>query len=721
MAAKLLRFGLFELNTAARQLEKQGRRVRLQEQPLRILEMLLERPGELVTRQELRQRLWPSDVYVDFERGLNGAIKRLRLALGDSADNPRFVATVTKSGYRFIAPVHSVSAVAEDSIASAMHVPPNALGVAVATGPSLQPPTPAPLAQSAKSRLLRLLIAACLLIALALLSYLLRPLNPPLRVTRIVKLSNSGHAWSGENLMSDGARLYYSEAVLNKDYALRQILLNGNEDMAVTGLPSNFLIRDLSPDHTTFVGMRRSDIERSDPSPLWMVPVVGGQPRRIGSLLAKDVAWSPDGSLLAFGMEEQLFVARPDGTAERRLATVPGHLSCPRWSPDGARLRFNVADSTGQLTIWEVNRDGSDLHPLELNWPGGAMEGYGAWSSDGRYYVFTSQREGISNLWFLDDKSDWLHQRRLEPAQLTAGPIHYYRPLPSADGTQIFAVGLQFGGELLRYDAARRNFTPFLGGRSADHLNFTRDGQWMAYVGYPDGSLWRARSDGSQVLQLTFPPLRVTNPQWSPDGKRILFVLRRSGEMPKLYTISSDGGNLEPLLAESHAQTSASWAPDGEFVFYGRDPYDEQQDIALYRIEVKSGRVEKIPGSDGLYAPLCSPDGRWLITQTIASERVLVLFDLKTGKRTNLSKRKGDYPFWSHDSQYVYFNTLMNGPTGIFRLHVADGKETKVTDVEFPTTGVFGRWSGLAPDGSILVLRDHQQSDVYALTVKRGN
>src|SRR5215472_9331701 len=140
MAAKLLRFGLFELNTAARQLNKQGRRVRLQEQPLRILEMLLERPGELVTRQELRQRLWPSDVYVDFERGLNGAIKRLRLALGDSADNPRFIATVTKSGYRFIAPVQEVSAAAEDSIAEVAHVSPNASGMAAGTRPSLQPP-----------------------------------------------------------------------------------------------------------------------------------------------------------------------------------------------------------------------------------------------------------------------------------------------------------------------------------------------------------------------------------------------------------------------------------------------------------------------------------------------------------------------------------------------------------------------------------------------------
>src|SRR5690348_685976 len=105
MSDGFIRFGLFELDRDARLLSKQGRRVRLQEQPLRVLEFLLEHPGRLVTREELQQRLWPHDVYVDFEMGLNAAVKRLRVALGDSGDNPRFIETVPKSGYRFLAPV----------------------------------------------------------------------------------------------------------------------------------------------------------------------------------------------------------------------------------------------------------------------------------------------------------------------------------------------------------------------------------------------------------------------------------------------------------------------------------------------------------------------------------------------------------------------------------------------------------------------------------------
>src|SRR5260370_7540168 len=104
MAARL-RFGLFELDRRARKLHKDGQRVRLQDQPFRVLEILLEKPGTLVTRQELRRRLWPTDINVEFEVGLNAAIKRLRLALGDSASHPRFIETVPKRGYCFIASV----------------------------------------------------------------------------------------------------------------------------------------------------------------------------------------------------------------------------------------------------------------------------------------------------------------------------------------------------------------------------------------------------------------------------------------------------------------------------------------------------------------------------------------------------------------------------------------------------------------------------------------
>jgi Tol biopolymer transport system component/DNA-binding winged helix-turn-helix (wHTH) protein len=718
MPARLIRFGLFELNIGARQLHKQGRRLRLQEQPLRVLEVLLERPGELVTREELKRRLWSSDIHVDFETGLNGAIKRLRLALGDSADNPRFIETVPKCGYRFLAPLVIEPAEAERTGQQVESDLPEMPEVAPANRAvnGVVSATAQPASRPGRPAAHNWIIAASVAAALVTAVYLFRPLAAQPHVTRIVRLSSGGHAWPQESLMSDGARLYYTEFDVRAGFQLRQILLNGNEDTPVTGLPSRALIRGMSSDHTSFLGRFREAAESGGPSPYWVVPVVGGLPRRLGNFLANDVAWSHDGTALAYARETQLFVASPDGTGEHVLATLPGWVLYPRWSPDGRRLRCTVLDSKGQLTIWEIAADGGGVQQLEFNWPGSPMEGFGDWTADGRYFVFVSKRDGISNLWVVPDNPNWLHHAGSEPVQLTAGPMSYYRPLPSRDRAQIFALGTQPIGELLRYDETRKEFAPFLGGRSADQLDFTRDGRWVAYVAYPEGTLWRARSDGSRQLQLTFSPQRASMPRWSPDGKRIVFVARQSGELPKLYTISPDGGNPEPLVSESHAQTAPCWSPTGDSIFYGRDPDGENQDIALYQFDLRSRRSEKIRGSDGLYAPLWSPDGHSLAAQT-AGDRSLVLFDRKTGKYAQLLKHKAVFPAWSLDSQYLYFNTIMTGKPALFRVHVPDGKEEKITDVYFQATGIYGAWSGLAPDGSSLVLRDRERADVYALTL----
>src|SRR5262245_5784927 len=104
-----LRFSVFEVDLRSGELRKRGARVPLQQQPFRILIRLIERPGEVVTREALREELWPAETYVDFEQGINAAVKRLREALGDSAETPRFIETLPKRGYRFIASVHSPS------------------------------------------------------------------------------------------------------------------------------------------------------------------------------------------------------------------------------------------------------------------------------------------------------------------------------------------------------------------------------------------------------------------------------------------------------------------------------------------------------------------------------------------------------------------------------------------------------------------------------------
>jgi Tol biopolymer transport system component len=302
--------------------------------------------------------------------------------------------------------------------------------------------------------------------------------------------------------------------------------------------------------------------------------------------------------------------------------------------------------------------------------------------------------------------------------QLTVGPIDYYRPLPSRDGRTIFAVGTLSSGTLVRYDAGRRDFVPFLDGKSFDHLDFSRDGKWLTYVAYPEATLWRARSDGSQALQLTFPPLRVGLPRWSPDGRRIVFHAKRSREWTKIYTISPEGGSPEPLVSDAHSQAIPIWSATGDAVLFSRDKDAEPvSEMVIFRRNLVGRVTEKIPSSDGLFGPSLSPDGRYL-AGIDALSRLLFVIDLKTGQRTQVSEHTADYPCWSADSRYHYYNTLIREEGRyLLRVRVPGGKEEEITSVSFFATGVYGFWSGLAPDGSPILLRDQSQTNVYALAL----
>jgi Tol biopolymer transport system component/DNA-binding winged helix-turn-helix (wHTH) protein len=692
-----LRFDVYEVDARAGELLKHGYRVPLEDRPFRALQILLEHAPEVVTREELQKQLWSADVFVDFDHGLNKAIGKVRRALNDSADKPHFVETVGRRGYRFIAPLTSGDGRETEIV------------VETPSNPAAETPS------RGGRRVLGL--AGAGLAGVLLLAFLLRPAMPKPAVVRIAQLTRSGEAWPMEPMVTDGPRLYYQGLSQGSppsgsaaNWRVKQVLLNGNEETMVPGTSDqvhSFRIRGLSSDDTEFLALSRTGDEQ------WMaatLPVVGGTPRHLGGLVADDVAWSHDGSTLAYTRGHQLFLAHPDGTGSRLLANVPGDIWYLRWSPDDRRLGFTVM--TEQQTLWEVGADGRGLHERLFNWPGKATECCGAWTPDGRYYVFRSRREGASNLWAVEEKHVWWRRGSGDPVQLTFGPMNYYQPLPSRSGKTLFAIGILPSGELVRYDARQKAFVPFLGGLSGDQLEFSRDRQWIAYVAFPERTLWRARSDGSDAFQLTLPPLQVdSRPHWSADGKRIVFAARRPGELLRLYTISAKEGSPESLLSEPQSQATPDWMPDGNSLVYGRYPgIDDPLSIALYRIDLRTGGSERIPGTDGLYNPLWSPDGQKLAALDVAGQR-LFLVDIKTGKRTQLS-RPAVYPVWSADSQYLFY--CSSAGHEMFRVHVPDGNEEKVLDVTFrAASGYFG----LAPDGSPILLREHGHYDVYALSL----
>jgi len=691
------RFGIFELDLQAGELRKHGLRIRLQEQPFKVLAALLERPGEVVTREELRKRLWPDDTFVDFDHGLASAINRLREALGDSAENPRYVETLPRRGYRFIAPVDGITTDRRTGV----EVPP-------------EEARPAPVAgRLLKSRYTKVTATAGLLAAVAFVTlFLTRPLPPP-RVLHIVQLTAGGPSANLIALATDGVRIYFSREQAGR-WSLATIPVSGGEPIEIsTPLQWPFL-EDISPDGSEFLVSDRPEFGSG--YPLYIVPVVGGSARRVGNVEVGCAGWLPDRTKILYTHGRGLFLTNRGGSGTRKLVSTPNDPYWPRASPDGKLIRFSQWDSvTFAHSLWQVAADGTGLRPLLPGWNNPPNECCGQWSADGRYYVFQSTRQGMTSTWAIRESVGFLQRAKLEPVRLTDGPIETFAPLVSKDGRKVFVIGNQERAELIRYDAQARQFVPFLPEKSISMLDFTRDGQWLAYVSYPEGTLWKSKPDMTQRVQLTAPPMQVALPRWSPDGKLIAFQAQEPPGSFKIHLVSPQGGTPQPLTpGETADQENPGWSPDGNLLVFcqGADAGYGARDVRLF--DVRTRQLSKLPASEGLYSPRWSPDGRY-IAALRSGEEYLWLFDLRVRKWIELPRIPVGYPTWSHDSKYIYFDSP-KGPA-FYRLRVGDRKLEQVLSLEhLRMTGSFGwGWTGLAPDDSPLVLRNLSVQEIYAL------
>jgi Tol biopolymer transport system component len=318
------------------------------------------------------------------------------------------------------------------------------------------------------------------------------------------------------------------------------------------------------------------------------------------------------------------------------------------------------------------------------------------------------------NIWAIREKSGLLERASREPVQLTAGPMSFSSPLPSRDGKKLFAIGTQSHGELAHYDARLRQFTPYLSGISADQLDFSRDGQWVAYLSYPEGSLWRSRMDGTQKLQLTFPPMRINNPRWSPDAKRILFTGSRSGEVWKMYTISAQGGTPSQVISDEGSEFWADWSPEGNSVVFSSVP-SEDKDEPIQVTDLNSHRSTSLAESAGLIFPRWSRLGRYIAAIRRRDSR-LVVFDFTIQRWKELTDIPADNYNWSHDDRSVYFKSPAGDETVLYRVRLEDRKLERIISLkDIRRTGNLGPWVGLTPDDSPLILRDIGVQEIYAL------
>ena len=496
--------------------------------------------------------------------------------------------------------------------------------------------------------------------------------------------------------------------------------------MAVTGgeivelAPLDRAILDIDPNGTEM--LVSTNVATEDDVELAAMPVLGGTPRRFGDLRVTNpafgygAAWSPDKSRIVFTRGTDIGVARSDGSESRRLITAPGPAFAPRWSPDGERLRYSVQDAkTGATSIWEANADGSEQSRAVPGLDGRSRTRVAA-RGPATAGTSCSRRRATSG--HAVNTRACSSDARTTQCSLPSG--QYRSPGSSRVGMANDSLRLGASARVGSSATTRRRNSSSRTCRTSRRRvwRVSPDGRSVAYTTFPDGTLWRSGTDGSGRVQLTFPPMRAALPRWSPDGTQIAFTAWTASETAKIFVVAATGGTPRRVTSGRDAEQDVSWSPDGKKLLLGSGPGIEPSsspNAVIRLLTLDTGQMTIVPGSQGLFSPRWSPDGRYIAALSFDSQR-MVLFELATGTWTDLvSNRTASvgWESWSPDSRFVSYEQ----GTEIRRIRIADRQTETVASTKNldRVYGFVGSWIGFTPDGSPMVLLDVGTHDIYAL------
>ena len=552
-------------------------------------------------------------------------------------------------------------------------------------------------------------------IAAALVLWWRQPPAVPV-VEAVTQLTDDGQPKpGGGKIVTDGSRVYFNEGT-SGGLKITQVAVTGGPTAIIPTRFDDPQIVGLSHEGSSLLALVGLHTDVATPfqyrSPLWTIPMPTGEPRRMGMIEAKDADFFPDGRIL-FSRGNDLYIAEKEGSNPRKLLSAEGLIAEPSVSPDGQRLVFTIYSPTDSTSmIVESRADGSGPHPIETT-SGSRHACCAQWTPDGSYIVFQNRHEARQDLWAFPMKAV-LFQRSRQPFQLTNGPLLYKKPVPSRDGKEVFAVGIKQRGQLVRYDVNSKQFVPILSGISAFNPTFSSDGKWVAYTAYPDHTLWRSRSDGSDRLQLTYAPTTVSYPFISPDGTRVAYGTS-AGEV---FVISMDGGPPQRVLDNS--SWTASWSPDGNLLVFA--DYSDAAHIKFQILDLRTRQRSVVPNSQELFGVQWVA-GDMLVAAT-QDRKNLMTFDIKTQKWSDLvsGTMPGSLVNWAHglDYKYVYYTTGGGDPQAL-RVRLSDHKVEVIVglkDLPRATGPDFNTQISVAPDGSAVFTRDIGTQEIYALTVK---
>jgi Tol biopolymer transport system component/DNA-binding winged helix-turn-helix (wHTH) protein len=567
--SQVMRFGNYEVDLRLGELRKNGIRVKLTGQPFQILVILLEHPGDLVTREQLQRRLWQSDTFVDFDNGLNAAINRVREALGDSAENPRFVETLPRRGYRFIAPLIDFRPTSATLPAAESNLSP----AQTVTSPDALPVSGArerrPVFRRLKVLLSGLSILAILVVAVALFSRLSRRGGEwDFQAMKLSRVTQSGNAVSVA-ISPDGHYVVYALRKGEKQSLNVRQVATGSDVQILP--PDEVMLWGLtfSPD-ANYIDFVRSEKPNFTDTHLYRIPALGGTPHlAMQGGIDFGSSYSPDGRQFAFlrvnsDFKIDILIANADGTDQRVLASRPyrDEFIGVAWSPNGKTVAFTTSEATKKLrsSLWAISvADGSvrEIYstPDPIGRPRWLPDGSGLLAPIG--YADQTFR---GQLWFIS-------YPRGEARRLTNDLMDY----------QLCCLDLTPDGKTL-----------------VDTELSTVSDLWLA----PGGNTAKAK-------QITAKEFVVGGFSWMPNG-RIIFASQDG----KMFVVNPDGSGRSRLTPDDGPNWDPSVCGDGRYIVYAAD---REQKSGIWRMSADGSNPIRIAEETLAVGPQCSPDGKWVV------------------------------------------------------------------------------------------------------------
>jgi DNA-binding winged helix-turn-helix (wHTH) protein/Tol biopolymer transport system component len=675
-----LSFGTYELDLQVGVLRKGGIRLRCQEQPLQVLAVLAERPGELVTREELRRRVWPQDTFVDFDHALNTAVKKIRATLNDDADAPRYIETVPRRGYRFVAQVERLA------LAS----------------PALTPSVQGNLSQPDRRRSLTM-IGGVTILVLAFLGFAWRVAPWHLTASSVPpefqRLTFDLPELADARFTPDGASVVYSAGghSLKRDIYAQRLGAPNSQSLGMSN--SELLAVSRQGELAVLDAVSEPSFDKAlcaNAGTLARVPLGGGAPRELLSEV-EAADWSPDGQLAVVRrVGHKSLLEFPIGKV---LYESTGWIASPRFSPAGASIAFLdhpvVPDDRGTVVLVDLK---GGIKTLSGFWE---SERGLAWSPRGDEVWFAAARSGIS--------------RTLYAVNLSGRE----RPILNVAGGLSLQDISRDGRILLERDNERLGIL-FMGAGEKEPRELSWKDWSIAMDISPDGKqvLFGEEGENSgfsyQVgLRPTdgSPPVILgpgTAQSLSPDGRWALSIIPApNDQIVLLPTGAGTPKTLERGAIEHYQFAGARWFPDSkQIVFVGSESSHGQR---CYVQSIDAGKPRAFT-PDGMAFCSVSPDGR--ILALTDNGRALLYTSESSGKpEKEFNLEPGELPSgWTQDGKFLYVSQARHGPMTLTRLELASGHRQLWKQLPVPPENT------IMKSESVLVTPDGQS---YAYTYSR--